>query len=92
MSYNYALQLAAYKYLLKELEGIEISKAMILRLDKINYTYYTYEYDLKNNKDHIEFFDNCLQTFMLLCSAFIMRMYTKEEYDKLLKSIETVGN
>ena len=92
MSYNYALQLAAYKYLLKELEGIEISKAMILRLDKVNYTYYTYEYDLKNNEEHIKFFNDCLQTFMLLCSAFIMRMYTREEYDKLLKSIETVGN
>ncbi len=92
MNYNYALQLAAYKYLLKELEGIEISKAMILRLDKVAYRYYTYEYDLKNNEEHIKFFNNCLQTFMLLCSAFIMRIYTKEEYDKLIKSIETVGD
>jgi hypothetical protein len=92
MSYNYALQLAAYKYLLKELEGIDISRAMVLRLDKVVYRYYTYEYDLKNNEEHIKFFDDCLQTFMLLCSAFIMRMYSKEEYDNILKNIETIGD
>ena len=92
MGYKYALQLAAYQYLLRELEGIEISRALVLKLDKVAYTYYTYEYDLKNNEEHIKFFDDCLQTFMLLCSAFIMRMHNKEEYDKLLKEIETVGN
>ncbi len=90
MSYNYTLQLAAYKYLLKELKNIDITKAMVLRLDKIAYTYYTYEYDLKNNSGHIQFFNDCLQTFMLLTASFIMRFYTRETYDKLLKEIETV--
>ena len=88
MSYNYALQLAAYKYLLKELRNIDISKAMILRLDKKMYCYYTYEYNM-NNKSHLDFFNNCLQTFMLLTAAFIMRITTKEEYDKLSKEITT---
>ena len=91
MNYNYALQLAAYKYLLKELKNIEISRALILRLDKSNYTYYTYEYDLKNNISHIKFFDDCLQTFMLLNAAFIMRMNTKYQYESLLKDISTTG-
>ena len=88
MSYNYALQLAAYKYLLKELRNIDISKAMILRLDKKMYCYYTYEYNM-NNKSHLDFFNNCLQTFILLTAAFIMRITTKEEYDKLSKEITT---
>lgn len=88
MSYNYALQLAAYKFLLKELKNIDISKAMILRLDKEKSCYYTYEYDM-NNEIHLNFFNDCLQTFMLLTAGFIMRMTTKEEYDKLLKEITT---
>ena len=88
MSYNYALQLAAYKFLLKELKNIDISKAMILRLDKEKSCYYTYEYDM-NNEIHLNFFNNCLQTFMLLTAGFIMRMTTKEEYDKLFKEITT---
>ena len=92
MSYNYALQLAAYKYLLKELRNINISKAMILRLDKSQYKYYTYEYDLINNQEHIQFFNDCLQTFMLLCAAFIMRIYTKNKYDKLFDNIQSTGS
>lgn len=92
MSYNYALQLAAYKYLLKELKNINISKAMILRLDKTEYTYYTYEYDFINNQEHIQFFEDCLETFMLLCSAFIMRVYTKNKYDELLPNIQSTGS
>ena len=92
MSFNYALQLAAYGYLLKDLRNITISKAIILKLDKTKYTFTSYEYDLKNNKSHIEFFNNCLQTFMILAAGFIMRYHTKSEYDRLLKEIETVGD
>lgn len=82
MSYNYALQLAAYRYLLKELRGIIIDKAMVLMMDKVNYTYTTYELDM-DNVAHRGFIDNCLYTFMLLVAGFKMRYLTTEEYYKV---------
>ena len=82
MNYNYALQLSAYKFLLKELKDIDIDKAMILRLDKLNHCYYTYELNM-DNEDHKIFIDSCLETFMVLVAAFRMRMITTDQYNKI---------
>lgn len=82
MSYNYALQLAAYRYLLKELKNIDVDKCMVLKLDKENGTYETYELNM-DNPEHLEFINNCLQTFMVLAVAFRMRLSTTEDYKKI---------
>ena len=80
MSYKYALQLAAYRYLLKELKDIDIDKAMILRLDKENHNYETYEYNMDND-EHKVFMNNCLEEFMLLSAAYKGRLFTEKQYN-----------
>ena len=82
MSYKYVLQLAAYRYLLKELKNIDVDKVMILRLDKDYHNYDTYEYNM-DNEEHKELIDNCLEEFMLLSAAYKGRLYTEEEFNKL---------
>ena len=82
MSYNYALQLSAYRYLLKELKNIDVDRCMVLKLDKENYSYQTYELYM-DNSEHLEFMNNCLQTFMVLSVAYRMRLSTIEEYKKI---------
>ena len=79
MNYNYSLQLAAYKFLLKELKDIDVEKLIVLKLDKFTSEYCTYELDVKNN-DHLEFIKDCEQTFLLLAAAYRMRLYTTEKY------------
>lgn len=79
MSYNYSLQLAAYRFLLRELKGIEISKCTILIMSKTNHEYMEYSLTLKDT-DHLEFINYCEQTFLTLVAAYKMRLYTNEKY------------
>jgi len=79
MSYNYALQLSAYKYLLKELKNIEVSKCMILILSKTDHSYQTYELDIEQ-PEYKTFTEDALQTFMTLVAGYKMRLYTTKEY------------
>lgn len=82
MSYNYTLQMAAYRYLLKTVKGIDIDGAIILKLDKENSEFTEYVIDIKNNPAHASYMDKCLETFMLLVSAYRMRFITEKEYDE----------
>lgn len=79
MNYNYSLQLAAYRFLLRELKNINVDRLIVLRLDKQNHEYYTYELDL-SKKDHLSFVEDCEQTFMLMVAAYKMRLYTTDQY------------
>lgn len=82
MNFNYSLQLAAYRFLLRELKGIEISGATVLRLSKTDHCYeeYTLNFD---NEDHATFICNCEQLFLTLVAAYKMRLYCNEEYHKI---------
>lgn len=82
MSYKYSLQLAAYRFLLKELKGIIVNKCIVLRVSKTDHNYSDYVLDL-SNKDHLTFIEDCEQTFMILTIGFIMRMKTTEDYYKI---------
>jgi hypothetical protein len=82
MSYNYALQLSAYRYLLQTQKNINVSKCMVLRLNKDYPNYYIYEFDMENSQ-HLEFMENALETFMILSSAYRMRLSNTEEYNKI---------
>ena len=85
MNYKYSLQLSAYKYLLKELKGIDISKAITLLLDKESGEYSTYELFV-SNPFHNKFMEDCLQTFMMLTSAYRMRLETNKQHDIIFQS------
>lgn len=82
MNFNYALQLAAYRFLLRELKGIEISGATVLRMDKVNHSYDTYDLDFENT-EHLEFICECEQLFLTLVSAYKMRLYCTEKYHQV---------
>lgn len=84
MQYKYALQLAAYRFLLRELKDIKVNRLIVLKLDKKDHDYKTYRLNLKN-KDHLDFINDCEQTFMLLTAAYKMRLYTTEEYYNVYK-------
>lgn len=82
MSYNYALQLAAYRFLFRELKNINIDKCGILMLSKVDHTYKTYELDL-SIPEHLQYINECEQAFMSLAAAYRMRMYTTDKYYKI---------
>lgn len=68
VSYKYFLQLAAYKYML-ELQGYNIAGCIILQLDKkeIKYTEYPLVF---SNKDHFEYIQRSLHTFLSLVYSY----------------------
>lgn len=82
MNFNYALQLSAYRFLLRELKGIEISGATVLKLSKTDGHYDEYALNFEF-KDHVEFVTNCEQLFLILVAAYKMRLYCNEEYHKI---------
>ena len=82
MNYNYALQLAAYRYMLKTLKNITVSKCMILRLDRKSGVYYTHELNMSNT-EHRQFIDDCLKTFFALVLGFRMRSATTKQYQEI---------
>lgn len=82
MNFNYALQLAAYRFLLKELKGIEISGATVLRLSKTDHCYEEYTLDF-SLEEHVVFIVDCEQLFLVLVSAYKMRLYCTDEYHKI---------
>lgn len=90
MSFKYSIQLAAYRYLLKTLKGIEISRALVLKLHKENYIYEEYSLEL-DNPEHEKFMNDCEQLFMMLVCAFKMRAMCAKEY-KQVYGLNSHGN
>lgn len=82
MNFNYALQLAAYRFLLKELKGIEISGSTVLRLSKTDHCYEEYILDF-SLEEHVAFIVDCEQLFLVLVAAYKMRLYCTDEYHKI---------
>ena len=68
-------------FLLRELKGIEIEGCTVLIVSKTDHNYRTYDLDL-HNEEHINFLDDCEQTFMTLVAGYKMRLYTLNEYYK----------
>ena len=79
MNFKYSLQLAAYRFLLRELKGIEISGASVLRMSKTDHNYEEYVLNF-DNEDHKKFICDCEQLFLMLVSAYKMRLYCEDEY------------
>ena len=82
MNYKYGLQLAAYRYLFREVKNIELDQCMILMLSKTNHSYLIYELDL-SNKDHLSYMDNSEYTFLTLLAGYMMRLFTNTEYKSI---------
>lgn len=81
ITYNYCLQLSAYRYLLREI-GIKIDGCIILQLSKKNIGYTEYVLDF-NNQEHLNFIDQCERTFLSFVYAYYNILTVEGEYDNL---------
>ena len=82
ITFRYCLQLAAYRYMLREFYGINIDGCIILQLSKneIKYNEYLLTFD---NIYHLQYMNNCEYTFLCMVNSFMNIKYVEHEYDKL---------
>lgn len=79
-NYKHFLQLSAYRYMLKETKNIQIDGCIILMLNKYKQSYFEeYTLDFSIN-DHMQFIDNCEETFKALVFAFYQRLRIQQQY------------
>ena len=69
VTYKYFLQLAAYRYMLRIVEGIDVDGVIVLQLDKDEPGFNEYLLDF-TNVSHLEFINHCEVTFLSLVYAF----------------------
>lgn len=69
ITYKYCLQLAAYRYILRNELNIEIDGCIILQLSKNNISYNEYVLNF-DNPDHLKFINECETTFLSLVYAY----------------------
>lgn len=81
-SYKYFLQLAAYKYMLRNFYNIEIYGCGIIKLNKKFIEFEEFIID-KSNPDYEEFMALCERTFLSLVYAYINRINTENYYNNL---------
>ena len=67
--YNYTLQLAAYRYMLRELLNIEIDGCIILQLSKSNIAYNEYVLNF-DNPNELKYINDCEQAFMAMVYSY----------------------
>ena len=82
MNFKYCLQLAAYRDLLKTLRGIEISKTVVLLLDKTDGCYREYVLDLKD-PTHLAYIDDCTNLFYGLVYGYVERLRLLSAYKEI---------
>ena len=82
ISYNYCLQLAAYRYMLLNELNIKIDGCIILQLSKksIEYTEYVLNF---NDPKHLEFIDQYERTFLSLVYSYYNIINMEEMYKNL---------
>lgn len=83
ISYNYYLQLSAYRYMLRTELGINIDGCIILQLSKKNGIAYN-EYLLDfSNPQHLDFINRCENTFFSLVYAYYNLLSLEAQYNQL---------
>ena len=82
MNFKYCLQLAAYRYMLKDTENIDISGCLVLMLDKKKIHYTEHVIDL-SVEDHNAFMQHCTEEFMMLTAAFYGRKEIEYDYKRI---------
>lgn len=81
-SFKYFLQLAAYKYMLREIYGIDIHGCGIIKLNKKEIRFEEYIID-KSIDEYFEFTNLCEETFLSLVYAYFNRINVENMYRKI---------
>lgn len=84
VTYNYFLQLASYRYLLRELYQIEVDGCVVLQLDKEEPGFNEYLLDF-SVQDHMVFMAECERCFLSLVYAYYNRKYIEGRFNEVLK-------
>lgn len=82
ITFNYCLQLAAYRYMLRTELGIEIDGCIILQLAKESVSYNEFVLNF-NNPDHLKFINDCEMAFLSLVFAYYNIIKVEEDYKTL---------
>lgn len=69
VTYKYFLQLAAYRFMLRVVEGIEVDGVIVLQLDKESPGFNEYLLNF-SIYDHLDFINHCETTFLSLVYGF----------------------
>lgn len=69
VTYRYFLQLAAYRFMLRVVEGVEVDGVIVLQFDKDSPGFNEYLLDF-SIQDHIEFINHCETTFLSLVYGY----------------------
>lgn len=82
VTFSYFLQLAAYRFMLKIKENIDIDGVIVLQLDKEEpgFNEYHLRFDIH---DHAEFMAHCEETFLSLVYAFYNVEYAEKWFKKI---------
>ena len=83
ISYNYCLQLAAYRYMLRTIMGIDVDGCIVLQLSKSHVEYSEYVLDLRDNQEHINFINLCENAFLSLVYAYHNTVSAESMFNKL---------
>lgn len=81
LNYKYCLQIAAYRYMLRVIRGIEVDGCCILRLEKKYQQRFPEEMFFDMHDDEMRsFMDNCESMFLSIADAYWQRMETESQY------------
>lgn len=81
ITFNYCLQLAAYRYMLHEM-GIQIDGCIVLQLSKKNISYTEYALHF-SDQEHLNFINQCERTFLSLVYSYYNILGVEESYENL---------
>lgn len=81
VSYEYFLQLAAYRNILR-LESIELSGCIILQVDKNEIAFEEYVL-MFENPEHYQFIEHCFNTFNSLVYSYYNRLEAERQYKNI---------
>lgn len=81
ITFKYALQLAAYRYMLS-LQGINIDGAIILQLNKsdVGFNEYFMNFD---NPEHLQYINECEQAFLSLVYAYYNVSNVEKKFNEI---------
>lgn len=82
VTYKYCLQVAAYRYMLRTILGIEVDGCIILQLSKDSISYNEYVLDF-SNPNHLQFMNECERAFFSLVYAYYNINIIENAYDQL---------
>lgn len=81
-SYKHFLQLSAYRYMLREVEGIEVDGCIILMLDKQSdmFVEMFLNFDIQ---EHLDYINQCEEAFLSLVYAYYQRIQNQYLYNTI---------